>query len=143
MMFSQVWILLCGLVDVQYCELDVVSGDLNCYMFIGCLLQCVDLLLLVFVIQDGVSYVGVIFKQELKEVGIIYCGMLLCQMQVNEFGMIVVSKQLVLLYDLFKIMLKKLDNMIVDIVFWMIGYVRFNVSGIWWVGLDVVCQILC
>lgn len=56
--------------------------------------------------------------------------------------MVVVSKQLVLLYDLFKIMLKKLDNMIVDMVFCMIGYVCFNVFGIWWVGLDVVCQIL-
>lgn len=135
--------LVCGLLEVQYCEFDVVLGDFNCYIFIGCLLQCSELLFLVFVIQDGVSYVGVIFKVELVQVGIIYSGMLFCQMLVNEFGIVLVISQLVLLYDLLWIMLKKLDNMIVDIVFCIIGYVWFGVSGIWWVGFDVVWQILC
>ncbi|GAR97766.1 D-alanyl-D-alanine carboxypeptidase DacB precursor [Salmonella enterica] len=141
-MFSQVRTLPRGSADAQYCELDVVPGDLNRYTLTGCLPQRADPLPLAFAIQDGASYAGAILKQELKEAGITYRGTLLRQTQVNEPGTIVASKQSAPLHDLLKIMLKKSDNMIADTVFRMIGHVRFNVPGTWRAGSDAVRQIL-
>ncbi|SQI20108.1 penicillin-binding protein [Salmonella enterica subsp. arizonae] len=83
-MFSQVRTLPRGSAEAQYCELDVVPGDLNRYTLTGCLPQRADPLPLAFAIQDGASYAGAILKQELKEVGITYRGTLLRQTQVNE-----------------------------------------------------------
>lgn len=141
-MFSQVRTLPRGSADAQYCELDVVPGDLNRYTLTGCLPQRADPLPLAFAIQDGASYAGAILKQELKEAGITYRGTLLRQTQLNEPGTIVASKQSAPLHDLLKIMLKKSDNMIADTVFRMIGHVRFNVPGTWRAGSDAVRQIL-
>ncbi|MGJ2512533.1 serine-type D-Ala-D-Ala carboxypeptidase, partial [Salmonella enterica subsp. enterica serovar Paratyphi A] len=141
-MFSQVRTLPRGSADAQYCELDVVPGDLNRYTLTGCLPQRADPLPLAFAIQDGASYAGAILKQELKEAEITYRGTLLRQTQVNEPGTIVASKQSAPLHDLLKIMLKKSDNIIADTVFRMIGHVRFNVPGTWRAGSDAVRQIL-
>lgn len=141
-MFSQVRTLPRGSAEAQYCELDVVPGDLNRFTLTGCLPQRAEPLPLAFAIQDGASYAGAILKDELKQAGITYSGTLLRQTQVNEPGTVVASKQSAPLHDLLKIMLKKSDNMIADTVFRMIGHARFNVPGTWRAGSDAVRQIL-
>ncbi|RZN45855.1 serine-type D-Ala-D-Ala carboxypeptidase [Escherichia sp. E13S3] len=141
-MFSQVRTLPRGSAEAQYCELDVVPGDLNRFTLTGCLPQRSEPLPLAFAVQDGASYAGAILKDELKQAGITYSGTLLRQTQVNDPGTVVASKQSAPLHDLLKIMLKKSDNMIADTVFRMIGHARFNVPGTWRAGSDAVRQIL-
>ncbi|EOX9434598.1 serine-type D-Ala-D-Ala carboxypeptidase [Escherichia coli] len=141
-MFSQVRTLPRGSAEAQYCELDVVPGDLNRFTLTGCLPQRSEPLPLAFAVQDGASYAGAILKDELKQAGIAWSGTLLRQTQVNEPGTVVASKQSAPLHDLLKIMLKKSDNMIADTVFRMIGHARFNVPGTWRAGSDAVRQIL-
>ncbi|HFZ8996118.1 TPA: serine-type D-Ala-D-Ala carboxypeptidase [Citrobacter freundii] len=141
-MFSQVRTLPRGSAEAQYCELDVVPGDLNRYTLTGCLPQRADPLPLAFAIQDGASYAGAIIKSELKQANITYSGTLLRQTLVNEPGTVIASKQSAPLHDLLKIMLKKSDNMIADTVFRMIGHSRFKVPGTWRAGSDAVRQIL-
>lgn len=141
-MFSQVRTLPRGSAEAQYCELDVVLGDLNRFTLTGCLPQRSEPLPLAFAVQDGASYAGAILKDELKQAGITWSGTLLRQTQVNEPGTVVASKQSAPLHDLLKIMLKKSDNMIADTVFRMIGHARFNVPGTWRAGSDAVRQIL-
>ncbi|HKN02328.1 MAG TPA: serine-type D-Ala-D-Ala carboxypeptidase [Buttiauxella sp.] len=142
MMFSQVRTLAKGSPDAQYCELDVVPGDLNRFTLTGCMTQRADPLPLAFAIQDGASYAGAILKAELKEAGISYSGTLLRQTQTNTPGTIIASKQSAPLRDLLKVMLKKSDNMIADTVFRTIGHNRFGVPGTWRSGSDAVRQIL-
>ena len=141
-MFSQVRTLARGSAEAQYCELDVVPGDLNRFTLTGCLPQRADPLPLAFAVQDGASYAGAILKQELTQAGITYTGTLLRQTQVNQPGTVIASKQSAPLHDLLKIMLKKSDNMIADTVFRMIGHARFGVPGTWRAGSDAVRQIL-
>ncbi|WP_438918554.1 serine-type D-Ala-D-Ala carboxypeptidase [Kosakonia cowanii] len=141
-MFSQVRTLARGSAEAQYCELDVVPGDLNQFTLTGCLPQRADPLPLAFAVQDGASYAGAILKQELTQAGITYTGTLLRQTQVNQPGTVIASKQSAPLHDLLKIMLKKSDNMIADTVFRMIGHARFGVPGTWRAGSDAVRQIL-
>ncbi|SFE09446.1 D-Ala-D-Ala peptidase C. Serine peptidase. MEROPS family S13 [Phytobacter palmae] len=141
-MFSQVRTLARGSSEGQYCELDVVPGDLNRFTLTGCLPQRTDPLPLAFAIQDGASYAGAIIKAELKDAGITYTGTLLRQTQVNEPGTVIASTQSAPLHDLLKTMLKKSDNMIADTVFRMIGHARFGVPGTWRAGSDAVRQIL-
>ena len=141
-MFSQVRTLPRGSAEAQYCELDVVPGDLNRFTLTGCLPQRSEPLPLAFAVQDGASYAGAILKDELKQAGITWSGTLLRQTQVNEPGTVVASKQSAPVHDLLKIMLKKSDNMIADTVFRMIGHARFNVPGTWRAGSDAVRQIL-
>ena len=142
MMFSQVRTLAKGSPDAQYCELDVVPGDLNRFTLTGCMTQRADPLPLAFAIQDGASYAGAILKAELKEAGISYSGTLLRQTQTNTPGTVIASKQSAPLHDLLKVMLKKSDNMIADTVFRTIGHNRFGVPGTWRSGSDAVRQIL-
>ncbi|MGK9173142.1 serine-type D-Ala-D-Ala carboxypeptidase [Yokenella regensburgei] len=141
-MFSQVRTLARGSAETQYCELDVVPGDLNRYTLTGCLPQRAEPLPLAFAVQDGASYAGAILKAELKEAGITYSGTLLRQTLVNEPGTVIATTQSPPLHDLLKIMLKKSDNMIADTVFRMIGHARFGVPGTWRAGSDAVRQIL-
>ena len=141
-MFSQVRTLAKGSPDAQYCELDVVPGDLNRFTLTGCLTQRADPLPLAFAIQDGASYAGAVLKDELKQAGITYSGTLLRQTLVNEPGTVIASKQSAPLHDLLKILLKKSDNMIADTVFRTIGHARFGVPGTWRAGADAVRQIL-
>ncbi|MCZ3383253.1 serine-type D-Ala-D-Ala carboxypeptidase [Kosakonia sp. SOY2] len=141
-MFSQVRTLARGSAEAQYCELDVVPGDLNRFTLTGCLPQRADPLPLAFAIQDGASYAGAILKAELNDAGITYTGTLLRQTQENQAGTVIASKQSVPLHDLLKQMLKKSDNMIADTVFRMIGHARFGVPGTWRAGSDAVRQIL-
>lgn len=141
-MFSQVRTLARGSSEGQYCELDVVPGDLNRFTLTGCLPQRTDPLPLAFAIQDGASYAGAIIKAELKDAGITYTGTLLRQTQVNEPGTVIASTQSAPLHDLLKIMLKKSDNMIADTVFRTIGHAHFGVPGTWRAGSDAVRQIL-
>ena len=141
-MFNQVRTLARGSSEGQYCELDVVPGDLNRFTLTGCLPQRTDPLPLAFAIQDGASYAGAIIKAELKDAGITYTGTLLRQTQVNEPGTVIASTQSAPLHDLLKIMLKKSDNMIADTVFRMIGHAHFGVPGTWRAGSDAVRQIL-
>lgn len=141
-MFSQVRTLARGSTEGQYCELDVVPGDLNRFTLTGCLPQRADPLPLAFAIQDGASYAGAILKAELKDAGITYTGTLLRQTLVNEPGTIIASTQSAPLHDLLRTMLKKSDNMIADTVFRMIGHARFGVPGTWRAGSDAVRQIL-
>lgn len=141
-MFSQVRTLPRGSADAQYCELDMVPGDLNRFTLTGCLPQRSEPLPLAFAIQDGASYAGAILKDELQQASITYSGTLLRQTQVNQPGTAIASKQSAQLYDLLKIMLKKSDNMIADTVFRTIAHARFGVPGTWRAGSDAVRQIL-
>ncbi len=68
-MFSQVRTLPRGSAEAQYCELDVVPGDLNRFTLTGCLPQRSEPLPLAFAVQDGASYAGAILKDELKQAG--------------------------------------------------------------------------
>ena len=141
-MFSQVRTLPRGSSDAQYCELDVMPGDLNRYTLTGCMVQRADPLPLAFAIQDGASYAGAILKAELKEAGISYSGTLLRQTLANQPGTVLASKQSAPLHDLLRIMLKKSDNMIADTVFRTIGRNFYGVQGTWRAGADAVRQIL-
>ncbi|WP_049293780.1 serine-type D-Ala-D-Ala carboxypeptidase [Franconibacter helveticus] len=141
-MFSQVRTLLRGSSEAQYCELDVVPGDLNRYTLTGCMTQRADPLPLAFAIQDGASYAGAILKGELKEAGINYSGTLLRQTLASQPGTVIASKQSAPLHDLLRIMLKKSDNMIADTVFRTIGRNFYGVQGTWRAGADAVRQIL-
>lgn len=130
-MFSQVRTLARGSSEAQYCELDVVPGDLNRYTLTGCLPQRSEPLPLAFAIQDGASYAGAILKAELAQAGITYSGTLLRQTLANEPGTVLATSQSAPLHDLLRIMLKKSDNMIADTVFRTIGHARFGVPGTW------------
>lgn len=59
-----------GSADAQYCELDVVPGELNRFTLTGCLTQRSEPLPLAFAIEDGASYAGAILKDELTQAGI-------------------------------------------------------------------------
>ncbi|WP_455811564.1 serine-type D-Ala-D-Ala carboxypeptidase [Pseudomonas graminis] len=141
-MFSEVRTLAKGSPDAQYCELDVVPGELNRFTLTGCLTQRSEPLPLAFAIQDGASYAGAILKAELQNAGIDYTGHLVRQTQVTQPGTVLAETQSAPLHDLLKIMLKKSDNMIADTVFRTIGHERFGVPGTWRAGSDAVRQIL-
>ncbi|MBJ3814848.1 serine-type D-Ala-D-Ala carboxypeptidase [Shimwellia pseudoproteus] len=140
--FSQVKTLARGAPEAQYCELDVVTGDLNRYTLTGCLTQRQDPLPLAFAIQDGAGYAGAILKQELKTAGISYQGSLIRQTQPNPPGTVLASTQSPPLHTLLRTMLKKSDNMIADTVFRTIGRSYYNVPGTWRAGADAVRQLL-
>ncbi|VDY63009.1 D-alanyl-D-alanine carboxypeptidase dacB precursor [Shimwellia blattae] len=140
--FSQVKTLPRGSAEAQYCELDVVAGDLNRYTLTGCLAQRQDPLPLAFAIQDGAGYAGAILKQELKTAGISYAGSLVRQTQPGPSGTVLASTQSPPLQSLLRIMLKKSDNMIADTVFRTIGRSYYNVPGTWRAGADAVRQVL-
>ncbi len=141
-MFSQVRTLARGSADAQYCELDVVPGELNRFTLTGCMTQRSEPLPLAFAIQDGASYAGALLKAELQEAGIDYTGHLVRQTQATQPATVLAETQSVPLHDLLKIMLKKSDNMIADTVFRTIGHERFGVPGTWRAGSDAVRQIL-
>ncbi|MCU5773411.1 serine-type D-Ala-D-Ala carboxypeptidase [Erwiniaceae bacterium BAC15a-03b] len=141
-MFSDVRTLAKGSADAQYCELDVVPGELNRFTLTGCMTQRSDPLPLAFAVQDGASYAGAILKDELQDAGIDYSGHLVRERRQNDAGTVLAQTQSAPLRDLLKIMLKKSDNMIADTVFRTIGHERFNVPGTWRAGSDAVRQIL-
>lgn len=141
-MFSQVRTLAKGSPDAQYCELDVVPGELNRFTLTGCLTQRADPLPLAFAIQDGAAYAGAILKDELQEAGIQIDGTLKRRTQPSLAGTVLAQTQSLPLHDLLKIMLKKSDNMIADTVFRTIGHERFGVPGTWRAGADAVRQVL-
>ncbi|WP_437608593.1 serine-type D-Ala-D-Ala carboxypeptidase [Erwinia sp. V71] len=141
-MFSEVRTLARGSSDAQYCELDVVPGELNRFTLTGCMMQRAEPLPLAFAIQDGASYAGAILKAELQDAGIDYRGHLVREKRVSEPGSVLAQTESAPLRDLLKIMLKKSDNMIADTVFRTIGHERFNVPGTWRAGQDAVRQIL-
>ncbi|WP_411755507.1 D-alanyl-D-alanine carboxypeptidase/D-alanyl-D-alanine-endopeptidase, partial [Serratia sp. (in: enterobacteria)] len=126
----------------QYCELDVVPGELNRFTLTGCLTQRSEPLPLAFAIQDGASYAGAILKDELVKSGIQIGGHLKRQTQPGMTGTVIAQTQSAPLHDLLKTMLKKSDNMIADTVFRTIGHERFGVPGTWRAGADAVRQVL-
>ncbi len=141
-MFSNVRTLAKGSPDAQYCELDVVPGELNRFTLTGCMTQRSEPLPLAFAIQDGASYAGAILKSELQDAGIDYSGHLVRQTRVTSPGTVLAQTQSAPLSNLLKTMLKKSDNMIADTVFRTIGHERFGVPGTWRAGSDAVRQIL-
>lgn len=141
-MYSQVRTLARGSSEAQYCELDVMPGELNRFTLTGCLTQRADPLPLAFAIQDGASYAGAILKDELKQADIEIGGTLLRQTLPTPAGQVLAQSQSAPLHDLLHIMLKKSDNMIADTVFRTIGHERFKVPGTWRAGADAVRQIL-
>jgi len=141
-MFSKVRTLTRGSSEAQYCELDVVPGELNRFTLIGCMPQRTEPLPLAFAIQDGASYAGALLKAELQDAGIDYSGHLLRQTQATPPATALAEKQSAPLHDLLKIMLKKSDNMIADTVFRTIGHEHFRAPGTWRAGSDAVRQIL-
>ncbi|EFW11857.1 D-alanyl-D-alanine carboxypeptidase [Serratia symbiotica str. Tucson] len=140
--FSQVRTLARGSTNAQYCELDVVPGELNRFTLTGCLIQRNDPLPLAFAIQDGANYAGAILKDELTQAGIQIDGHLKRQTQPGLTGTVIAQTQSAPLHDLLKIMLKKSDNMIADTVFRTLGYEHFGVPGTWRAGGDAVRQVL-
>ncbi|MFC0227547.1 serine-type D-Ala-D-Ala carboxypeptidase [Serratia aquatilis] len=141
-MFSQVRTLARGSAEAQYCELDVVPGELNRFTLTGCLTQRSDPLPLAFAIQDGASYAGAILKDELIKAGIKIGGNLKRQTIPGTAGTVIAQTESAPLHELLKIMLKKSDNMIADTVFRTIGHERFGVPGTWRAGADAVRQVL-
>ncbi|CAK9883713.1 MAG: D-alanyl-D-alanine carboxypeptidase DacB [Candidatus Erwinia impunctatus] len=141
-MFSQVRTLARGAPENQYCELDVVPGELNRFTLTGCMTQRSEPLPLAFAVQDGASYAGAILKAELTTAGIEYSGHLLRRTLPEPPARILAAQQSAPLHDLLKVMLKKSDNMIADTVFRTLGHSRFNVPGTWRAGSDAVRQIL-
>ncbi|CCP01446.1 penicillin-binding protein [Erwinia amylovora Ea644] len=141
-MFSEVRTLAKGSPDAQYCELDVVPGELNRFTLTGCLTQRAEPLPLAFAIQDGASYAGALLKAELQNAGIDYSGHLVRQTLLTQPSTVLAETRSAPLHDLLKIMLKKSDNMIADTVFRTIGRERFGVPGTWRAGSDAVRQIL-
>ncbi|WP_420299491.1 serine-type D-Ala-D-Ala carboxypeptidase [Edwardsiella tarda] len=141
-MFSEVKTLARGSAEAQYCELDVVPGELNRYTLTGCLTQRADPLPLAFAVQDGAAYAGAIVKAELQQANIDISGHLRRETQVTPQGTILAQTQSAPLHDLLRIMLKKSDNMIADTVFRTIGHSYFGVPGTWRAGSDAVRQIL-
>lgn len=141
-MFSEVRTLAKGSPDAQYCELDVVPGELNRFTLTGCLTQRSEPLPLAFAVQNGASYAGAILKDELKKADIQIDGSLRRQTTPSPAGSVLAQAQSAPLHDLLKIMLKKSDNMIADTVFRTIGHQRFGVPGTWRAGADAVRQVL-
>ncbi|WP_145520512.1 serine-type D-Ala-D-Ala carboxypeptidase [Yersinia mollaretii] len=141
-MFSEVRTLAKGSPDAQYCELDVVPGELNRFTLTGCLTQRSEPLPLAFAVQNGASYAGAILKDELKKADIQIDGSLRRQTTPSPAGSVLAQTQSAPLHDLLKIMLKKSDNMIADTVFRTIGHQRFGVPGTWRAGADAVRQVL-
>lgn len=141
-MFSEVRTLAKGSSDAQYCELDVVPGELNRFTLTGCLMQRAEPLPLAFAIQDGASYAGAIVKDELLQANIRITGSLRRQTQPGPAGTVLAQTQSAPLHDLLTVMLKKSDNMIADTVFRTIGHERFSVPGTWRAGADAVRQVL-
>ncbi|CNE79183.1 serine-type D-Ala-D-Ala carboxypeptidase [Yersinia nurmii] len=141
-MFSEVRTLAKGSPDAQYCELDVVPGELNRFTLTGCLTQRSEPLPLAFAVQNGASYAGAILKDELKKADIQIDGNLRRQTTPSAAGSVLAQAQSAPLHDLLKIMLKKSDNMIADTVFRTIGHQRFGVPGTWRAGADAVRQVL-
>lgn len=143
-MFSEVRTLAKGSSDAQYCELDVVPGELNRFTLTGCLclMQRVEPLPLAFAIQDGASYAGAIVKDELLQANIRITGSLRRQTLSGPAGTVLAQTQSAPLHDLLTVMLKKSDNMIADTVFRTIGHERFSVPGTWRAGADAVHQVL-
>ena len=141
-MFSEVRTLARGSADAQYCELDVVPGELNRFTLTGCMTQRAEPLPLAFAIQDGASYAGAILKEDLLKAGIDYSGHLIRQTQVTQPATVLAQTQSAPLRSLLKIMLKKSDNMIADTVFRTIAHNYFGVPGTWRSGSDAVRQIL-
>ncbi|PIJ51098.1 serine-type D-Ala-D-Ala carboxypeptidase [Erwinia sp. OLTSP20] len=140
--FSQVRTLGRNSTDGQYCELDVVTGELNRYTLTGCMPQRAEPLPLAFAIQDGAAYAGQLLKAMLSDAGIDYSGHLVRQTQVNTPGNVLAQTQSAPLHNLLRIMLKKSDNMIADTVFRTIGHNYFGVPGTWRAGSDAVRRIL-
>ena len=141
-MYSQVRTLAPNSGEGQYCELDVVPGELNRYTLTGCMRQRSEPLPLAFAVQDGAAWAGEILRDELKQAGIDYSGHLLRQPLVTEPGTVLASTQSAPLHDLLHTMLKKSDNMIADTVFRTIGHHYFNVPGTFRAGSDAVRRIL-
>ncbi len=128
--------------DAQYCELDVVAGELNRYTLTGCMPQRAEPLPLAFAIQDGGAYAGQLLKSMLMDAGIDYNGHLVRQTQPGQAGTILAQTQSVPLHDLLHTMLKKSDNLIADTLFRTIGHNYFGVPGTWRAGSDAVRRIL-
>lgn len=141
-MFSEVRTLAKGSPDAQYCELDVVPGELNRFTVTGCLTQRSEPLPLAFAVQDGASYAGAIVKDELRQSEIQIDGNLRRQTAPNAAATILAQTQSAPLSSLLHTMLKKSDNMIADTVFRTIGHERLGVPGTWRAGADSVRQIL-
>ncbi|WP_023638897.1 serine-type D-Ala-D-Ala carboxypeptidase [Dickeya zeae] len=141
-MFSEVRTLPKGSPDAQYCELDVVPGELNRYTLTGCLTQRAEPLPLAFAIQDGASYAGAIVKDELEQADVRVDGNLRRQTLPGTPGTVLAQTESEPLHELLTTMLKKSDNMIADTVFRTIGHERFKVPGTWRAGADAVRQIL-
>lgn len=141
-MLSQVRIVAKADNSARYCELDVVSGDVNRYTLTGCLMQRKEALPLTFAVQDGAGYAGAILKAELARAGISFSGVLLRQTTPTTLSTVLASKVSAPLHSLLQVMLKKSDNMIADTVFRTIGGQYFGVAGTWRAGADAVRQIL-
>ncbi len=141
-MFSQVRTVGRNSGEGQYCELDVVPGELNRYTLTGCIRQRAEPLPLAFAVQDGAAWAGEILRAELRQAEIDYSGHLLRQTQVTSPATVLASTQSAPLHDLLKTMLKKSDNMIADTVFRTIGAHYFKVPGTWRAGSDAIRRIL-
>ncbi|MDU6079535.1 MAG: serine-type D-Ala-D-Ala carboxypeptidase [Pantoea sp.] len=141
-MFSQVRTLGRNSGEAQYCELDVVPGELNRYTLTGCMRQRAEPLPLAFAVQDDAAWAGEILKQELRQADIDYSGHLVRQTQVTSPGTVLASTQSAPLHSLLHTMLKKSDNMIADTVFRTIGHHYFNVPGTFRAGSDAIRRIL-
>lgn len=103
-MFSEVKTLAKGASARRYCELDVVPGELNRYILIGFLTQRSEPLPLAFAVQNGTSYSGAIFKNELENASIEVTGHVKKRIQPIAQSPVLVKTKSQPLHALLKIM---------------------------------------
>ncbi|WP_343868428.1 serine-type D-Ala-D-Ala carboxypeptidase [Tatumella terrea] len=141
-MFSEVRTIAPDSGEGQYCELDVVPGELNRYTLTGCLRKRADPLPLAFAVQNGAAWAGEILRDELHQADIDYSGHLLRRTQPTPPATLLASHDSAPLHDLLHHMLKVSDNMYADTIFRTIGHHYFNVPGTYRAGSDAVRRIL-
>ncbi|WP_204277414.1 D-alanyl-D-alanine carboxypeptidase, partial [Escherichia coli] len=59
-----------GSTRTRFCELDVTVRDLNTYVITGCIPKREEAMPLMFSIQDGAHWAGILLKEELQRADI-------------------------------------------------------------------------
>ena len=131
-----------GSTRTRFCELDVTVRDLNTYVITGCIPKREEAMPLMFSIQDGAHWAGILLKEELQRADIELDGYVKRRSQPKAPVTVLAQTQSKPLHTLLTTMLKESDNMIADAVFRTIGREYYGVAGTWRSGADASRAIL-
>ena len=131
-----------GSTRTRFCELDVTVRDLNTYVITGCMPKRDDPVPLMFSIQDGAHWAGILLKEELQKADIKLDGYVKRRSQLKAPVTVLAQTQSKPLHNLLTTMLKESDNMIADTVFRTIGREYYGVAGTWRSGSEATRTIL-